>query len=285
MPRQKVLAPDRSHHLEVRVKRSPKFFDVTRVTQFINRTAVLPLCDGWQARVGTHFSSDLTSGELRYLEYVLCDYVIKRTGPVPWEELLRRLDGVLTAASAFRDALTELDLSDFVWKRIRRELPAGRRDNLLPGNVLREVSTFSNAVNAALARAKEEKAKGNNRNHGGPFEDLVNALADLFERKGERPTAAKSSSAGNPKLSPFVALVVTVMLYAVPSKLREHLGSGGTGGAAGSESAMTAAIAKVLARRRADRKRSAGPFHEILDEISPSDESREIRDMHHHRPR
>jgi hypothetical protein len=104
-----VLAPDRSHHLEVRVKRSPKFFDVTRVTQFINRTAVLPLCDGWQASVGTHFSSDLTSGELRYLECVLCDYVIKRTAPVPWEELLRRLDSVLTAAGAFQDALTELD--------------------------------------------------------------------------------------------------------------------------------------------------------------------------------
>ena len=117
MPRRKVLAPDRSHHLEVRVKRSPKFFDVTRVTQFINRTAVLPLCDGWQARVGTHFSGDLTSGELRYLECVLCDYVIKRTGPVPWDELLRRLDGVLTVASAFQDALTELDPSDFVWMR------------------------------------------------------------------------------------------------------------------------------------------------------------------------
>jgi hypothetical protein len=274
MPRQKVLAPDRSHHLEVRVKRSPKFFDVTRVTQFINRTAVLPLCDGWQARVGSHFSSDLTSGELRYLECVLCDYVIKRTGPVPWKELLRRLDGVLTAASAFQDALTELDPTDFVWMRIRQELPAARRDNLLPGTVLREVSTFSNAVNAALARAKEEKATGNNRNHGRPFEELVNALADLFERKSAKPTAAKTSSAANPKPSPFVAFVVTVMTCAVPSKLREHLGSGGAGGAAGSQSAMTIAIAKVLARRRADRKRLAGPFREMLDEISPSKSSK-----------
>jgi hypothetical protein len=121
-----------------------------------------------------------------------------------------------------------------------------------------EVSTFSNAVNAALARAKEEKAKGNNRNHGRPFEELVNALADLFERKGGKPTAAKTSSAANPKPSPFVALVVTVMKCAVPSKVREHLGSGSAGGAAGSESAMAFAIAKVLARRRADRKKARG---------------------------
>jgi len=65
--------------------------------------------------------------------------------------------------------------------------------------------------------------------------------ADLFERAGARPTAAKSSQAKNPKPSAFVAFIHTLMGTAIPPSYREHMHS---------QAAMADAVSEILRARR-----------------------------------
>lgn len=68
------------------------------------------------------------------------------------------------------------------------------------------------------------------------WDRFVHLLASVFENRGVKPTAAKSSRAGKPKLSVFVAFVWTI-IGTLPSELRAHIHS---------QQAMINAVAKSL---------------------------------------
>jgi hypothetical protein len=269
MPRRKELSPDRTLHIDVRLKGipsggSPLQYTSSRAVPIINGTAVPPLRDGWIQCLANHFWNGLSTGELQYLELVIANYVnerVIRTKPITWKELLSELHGISAAAKSLMDELNKRATNDAIWTRVLRQLPEDQRDDFMLSKVRSVVSVLSIA-NAALSRAKSEKAGGKGRTHKGPWIDLVNALADMFELKGGTATAAKNLCDGaSAKPSSFVELVWTVMTCAVPDGLREH--------ATASKNAMSNAISKVLIRRKAGKKRPTGPFREILDEINP----------------
>ena len=256
-------------HTEVRLKGSK----VARTTHYVNQTEVPPLCLGWQIWVRKcvqSFLTDRLSNQesccidyqhelICHLELVVSIYVqerLIRVSPITWDDLVSDLEAFATASTAFLDELNKLSPLNPVCVRIQRQDP---RSN--PVNVRRVIAALSEATHAALVCAKAEKAEGKGRTYAGPWIDLVNGLADLFEAIGLRPTAAKTSNAADPKPSKFIVFVWTVMTTAVPELLREHV--------SGTQSSMAGEINEVLAKRRKSRGKR-GPFHELSDGINPA---------------
>jgi hypothetical protein len=262
--RRKELSPDREYLIEVRVKKnSTGQYDPVRVRQYLNKAAVPPLCDGWSFAVTKLFPNGLSQNELSYLESVLANYVNERllcTNPITWNAVLDGLEGLLTA---WKHALSEINerglgSGDPIWQRVSKELPpsgpalAGLRSLL---------SNLCASTQAALSKAKAQKKEGAKRDHKEPWSRLVNELADLFERKIGRATAAKNlRNLAKAKTSSFVEVVWTVMKTAVPGPLQEPTTS---------VYAMSNAVSGVLVRRKDGKERSTGPFQEILNEINP----------------
>lgn len=268
MPKRKALSPDHTSHIEVRLKGIPRGGSLSQATSYntvemVNRTAVPHLGDRWKQSVAKHFLNGLSESEFRYLELVIANYVrqrVVRTNPITWKELLSDLDAISAAAKSLFDELGKRTITnDPIWPRIWRELSEDRRDDFELKKVRSFASEFSRATKGALSQAKSEQAGGKGLTHEGPWIDLVNALAYLFERKGGKATAAKNLHGGiSAKPSAFVELVWTVMTCAVPDGLREH--------STASKNAMSNAISrKVLKQRKTSKKTPTGPFGGILD--------------------
>ena len=253
MPRRKGLSPDKTFHVEVSLQGiprggSPLQFKSSRTVAIINGMAVPKLRDGWKNSIAKHFLNGLSEGELQYLEIVILNYCnerVIRTNPITWEKLLSELDAISAAA-----------------KSLSNELPKDRRGDSDLNTVRSSALALSSATEAALARARCEKNEGKGRTYNGPWTDLVNALADLFEVKGGKATAAKNLRyGGSAKPTIFVELVWTVMECAVPVPLREYTTA--------SKTAMANAVSNALVRSTASKKRPTGPFRKFLDGINP----------------
>jgi hypothetical protein len=245
--RRKKLSPDRMSHVVVGLKGG----EVARTTQYVNQTEVPPLCPGWQIYVQECIrrilAGRLSDQELRcvdrqlasHLELVISIYVherLIRTSPITWNDLVADLETFASASTSLLDELNKLSPVSPVWVRIQKQNP-----RVSPANGRAFVAELSEAARAALVHAKAEKAEGKKRTYTGPWIDLVNALANLFQATGLNPTAAKSSNAAAPKPSQFVVFVWTVITTAVPKLLREHV--------SGTQSSMAGEISKVLAKR------------------------------------
>lgn len=262
MPKRKGLSPDKTFHVEVSLKGiprggSPLQFKSSRTVAIINGMAVPKLRDGWKNSIAKHFLNGLSEGELQYLEIVIVNYCnerVIRTNPITWEKLLSELDAISAAAKSLFDELEKRAIiNDPIWPRVWKELLKDRRGDFELNMVRSSALVLSSATKAALARARSEKNEGKGRTYNGPWTDLVNALADLFEVKGGTATAAKNLRGGaTAKPSAFVELVWTVMECAVPVELREY--------ATASKNAMSNAVSDVLVRSTASKKRPTGPF-------------------------
>jgi hypothetical protein len=231
---------------------SLKDAEVARTSLHLNQTEVPRLCPGWQIEVrkcvGTFLAGRLSNQEcycvqdalLRHLELVITSYVherLIRTSPITWDNLISDLEAFAAASAPFLDKLNKLSPIDSVWRRIQAQDPHASL-----ANTRGVIAKLSRAIHAALKHAEAEKAAGKGRTYSGPWIDLINRLADLFEAIGLRPTAAKTSNAVEPRPSNFVVFVWTVMRMAVPESLREHV--------SGTQSSMAARINEVLAKRR-----------------------------------
>jgi len=244
---------------------------VARTTHYVNRTKVPSLCPDWQIVmqkcVRSFLAGRSSSPEpscieyqrqfVRHLDLVISIYVqerLIRTSPITWDDLLPNLEAFAAALTPVLEKLNKLSPADPVWVRIQRQDP---RANL--ANARAVITALSEDTRAALARARAERAEGKGQTYTGPWIDLVNALADLFEAIGLKCTAAKSSRAADPHTSQFVVFVWTVMTTAVPKSLREYV--------SGTQSSMAGEINKVLAKRRnSGRSTPRGVFHEFSDE-------------------
>lgn len=276
MPKRKGLSPDHTSHIQILLKGipsggTPLEFKSSDVVPVINGMAVPPLRDGWNKSIAKHFLNGLSEGELQYLEIVIVNYCnerVIRTNPITWEKLLSELDAISAAAKSLSDELEKRAIiNDPIWPRVWKELPKDRRGDFDLNTVRSSALVLSSATKAALARARSEKNEGKGRTYNGPWTDLVNALADLFEVKGGTATAAKNLRGGaTAKPSAFVELVWTVMECAVPVELREY--------ATASKNAMSNAVSDVLVRSTASKKRPTGPFLEFLDGIDPVRQSK-----------
>ena len=271
MPRRKGLSPDKTFHVEVSLQGiprggSPLQFKSSRTVAIINGMAVPKLRDGWKNSIAKHFLNGLSEGELQYLEIVILNYCnerVIRTNPITWEKLLSELDAISAAAKSLSDELKKRAIiNDPIWPRVWNELPKDRRGDSDLNTVRSSALALSSATEAALARARCEKNEGKGRTYNGPWTDLVNALADLFEVKGGKATAAKNLRyGGSAKPTIFVELVWTVMECAVPVPLREYTTA--------SKTAMANAVSNALVRSTASKKRPTGPFRKFLDGINP----------------
>jgi hypothetical protein len=262
--RRKELSPDRTNYLEIGLKKnSAGQYETVRVTQYLNKAAVPPLGDTWKLAVPKHFPKGLSQREIRYLEMVAANYVnerVVRTNPIAWNDLLGELRELSDASKHLLGQINNRGLGsgDSIWQRVLKEAPPG---NLALPALRSLLSTLSDAIQAALARAVAEKSGGRKRDYTEPWFRLVNELADLFELKVGKATAAKNLrnlAAANP--SPFVEFVWTIVTSAVPIQLREHTAS---------KNAMSKAVSDVLVRPKTGKERPAGPFHEMLCEINP----------------
>jgi hypothetical protein len=246
--RQKPLSPDRESHIEVRLKGT----NVKRTTAYINNTETPPLCAGWQIHVKNYIRKILecrhSDGELcciesnfvYHLEIIIGVYVserISRIKPFTWDDLTSELETLENASLALLNILSKLTHSNPVWIRIERHDP---RLNL--ANARAMIIPLVEAAHTASLRAKTEKAEGKGLTYTGPWNNLIMALADLFEAIDLKATAAKASRAKNPKPSLFVEFVWMVMTNAVPQLVREHV--------TGTQSSMAGEVSKVLAERR-----------------------------------
>jgi hypothetical protein len=228
--------------------------EVARTTQYVNWTEVPSLCPDWQIfvqRCVRSFLADRSPNQepgciayqrqlIRHLELVISIYVqerLIRTRPITWDHLLSDLEEFAAALTPILEKLNKLFPADPVWVRIQRQEPRAS-----PANARAVIAALSENARAALACAKAERAEGKGRTYTGPWIDLVNALADLFEASGLKCTATKTSRARDPQTSQFVAFVWTVMTTAVPKSLREYV--------SGTQSSMAGEINKVLAKRR-----------------------------------
>jgi hypothetical protein len=275
MPRRKGLSPDHTSHVEIRLKGNPNGSSRLQFTSssaflILNGTKVPSLRDGWVQSVAKHFANGLSNSDLQYVEVVIANYVnerVIRTKPITWKELLSGIDATSAAAKTlFAELNKRSSINDPIWLRVLRQIPEERRDDFTLNKVRSIVSVLTTAANAALSEAKSEKAEGKERTYKGPWIDLVNGLADIFELKVGTPSAPKNLRDGSPaKPSAFVNLVWTVMTTAVPDGLGEH--------ATASINAMSNAVSHVLKRRGTDKKSSTGPFREFLDLIKPVKES------------
>jgi hypothetical protein len=260
--RRKDLPPDRTCFIEVRVKKnSSGIYEPVRVTQYVNKAAVPQLSAGWGLAVAKLFPNSLSQRELRYLELVIANYVnerLVRTNPITWNALLDDLQALSSASKVLLGELNKRGHDDSIWQRVSKELPP---EGFALATVRPLVSILSDAARAAISRAETERKKGVKRDHKEPWLRLVNELADLFELKLGRATAAKNlRDLAAAKPSPFVEFVWTIVTSAVPPQLREHTAS---------KNAMSKAVSDVLVRPKTGRKRPTGPFREILYEINP----------------
>jgi hypothetical protein len=241
---------------------SLKDAEVARTTQYVNQTEVPPLCPGWQIEarkcVDSLLAGRLSNQEchcvqyalLRHLELVITSYVherLLRTSPITWDNLISDLEAFAAASAPFLDKSNNLSAINPIWRRIQEQDPHASL-----ANTREVIAKLSEATHAALKHAEAEKAAGKGRTYTGPWVDLINRLADLFEAIGLRPTAAKTSNAADPRPSNFVAFVRTVMTMAVPELLREHV--------SGTQSTMAGEINEVLAKRQSGLKACGGHF-------------------------
>jgi hypothetical protein len=258
--RRKKLSPDRMILIEVGLKGDK----VARTTQYVNQTEVPSLCPDWEIFVqrcvrsflaGRPSHQEASCNEyqrqlIRHLELVISIYVqerLIRTSPITWDDLLSNLEAFAAALTPILEKLNKLSPADPVWVRIQKQNP---RASL--ANARAVITALSENARAALARAKAERAEGKGRTYTGPWIDLVNALADLFEAIGLKLTAAKSSRAADPRTSQFVVFVWTVMTKTVPERLREYV--------SGTQSSMAGEINKVLAKRRKSGRSARGAY-------------------------
>jgi hypothetical protein len=262
--RRKELSPDKTILIEVGFKRnSTGQYDLkpARVTQYVNKAKVPTLSGDWRLAVAKHFPNSLSQLELLYLELVIANYVNTRlilTNPITWNVVLDDLRALSAATKLLLGEISKRSPEDSIWQRVLKETSP-------PGLALVTVRSFllnlSDSVQAALSRAEAEKNKGAKRDHKEAWLRLVNELADLFELKVAKATAAKNlRNLAAAKPSPFVEFVWTIVTSAVPTRLREHTAS---------KNAMSKAVSDVLVRTKTGKERPTGPFREILYGINP----------------
>jgi len=263
--RRKELSPARTSLIEVRLKKnSSGRYDLqpVRVTQYVNKVPVPSLGDAWRLAVTKLFPTGLSSRELWYLESVIAKYVNERlviTNPITWKLMLEDLHALSTALQLLLGEINRRTPEDAIWQRVLKE--EAPPETLALPVVRASLSRLSDATQAALSRAEAEKNKGAKLDYKEPWLTLVNELADLFELKVGKATAAKNlRNLAAAKPSPFVELVWTIMTSAVPARLREHTAS---------KNAMSKAVSDVLIRAKTGKERPTGPFREILQGINP----------------
>jgi hypothetical protein len=172
----------------------------------------------------------------------------------PFERRLKRIaDAVstlLTALSGEKPHRTEAGTSstfDKISLLLWHELVEGESSPPSFLKLLAMLHRVDIAANRALKRTRHWSEK-NAWQHD--WDMFVDWLASIFEDHGVKPTAAKSSNATSPKMSPFVAFIWAI-LHTLPLDLRAHTHS---------QQAMGKAVAKSLKFRRLQSSaRSAGP--------------------------
>jgi hypothetical protein len=262
--RRKKLSPDRTSLIELRLKKnSSGRYDLkpVRITQYLNKAPVPTLAGDWRLAVAEHFPTGLSQHELWCLQSAIADYVSGRlvlTNPISWKVVLYDLRALSTASKSLLGEINKRSPEDSIWQRVLKETPPA---SLALATVRSFLSKLSDATRAALSKAELEKNEGVSRDYKEPWSRLVNELADLFELKVGKATAAKNLrnlAAARP--SPFVEFVWTVVTSAVPTQLREHTAS---------KNAMSKAVSDVLVRAKSGKGRPTGPFREILYGINP----------------
>jgi hypothetical protein len=278
--RRKKLSPDQTRLIEVRLKGVEHGLDHTKVvgvTPYVNKREVPPLCPTWQVVVPEFLRSLLvgrfSAPEARciertivpHLETILVTYVYQRlvrTSPITWNDLMSDLERLSTASKSLLGVLNGLSPADAVWLRLQAEAPG----TSLSG-VRGAVATLSQITEAALVRARDQRAEGKVGTYTEPWINLIKGLAGLFEAMGLKPTAAKGSRAAKPKTSPFVEFVWVVMRGAVPKSMREHV--------SGVQASMAGEVSKVLAdRRKEGQSKLQGLFRESPAGKNPPTESK-----------
>jgi hypothetical protein len=169
-----------------------------------------------------------------------------------------RIKGIASAASALQIALsgekprrknTQTNcIFDKTSVLLWREIAVGEGS---PFPLLFELVTMLHRLGKASNRALERTQHWSEKNAWEHDWDMfVHSLASVIEGHGVKPTAAKSSNAKNPKLSPFVAFMWAI-IGTLPLDLRAHTHS---------QQAMAKAVAKSLKFYRSrSGERSAGP--------------------------
>jgi hypothetical protein len=152
--RRKELSPDKTSSIAVYVK---KDLTPVRLTAFVNKAAVPPLCNAWRSAVNEY---DLSERDLYYLECVLANYVNERlvlTNPITWDDLLDDLRAFSKASTVFLGELSRRSTEDSVWHRVQKET---RPPGFAVATMKSMLSIFSEAVQAALSKAELQKKRG-----------------------------------------------------------------------------------------------------------------------------
>jgi hypothetical protein len=240
MPRRKKLTP-----VVVRGKLAPIIPALTEFQKMqLSKSAAIEFSQpDWQEieRARQVFARR-RSAELQAIEYRPFESRLKAIADAA-STLLTELSGEKPRREEARTSYSFDEISMLLWHEL--EGGEGSPPPPSPFELVAMLDPLEKAANRALKRTRHWSEKNAWQYDWDMF---VDSLAFVFEDHGVKPTAAKSSNARSPKLSPFVAFMWAI-IETLPLDLRAH---------AHSQQGMANAVAKSLKFQRSQSS-PAGP--------------------------